>query len=115
LIRRTRNHILRWYGFDSATHQPVDPSCFQEYLDSRRQAYVMVGGRRQFFPRRELVTIEYSIEQTYQGLYQELRQYLGKPRKGQPAQPLAHELTYARYGLWHYVIKAKQRQEPYAS
>ena len=25
LIRRTRNHILRWYGFDSVTHQPVDP------------------------------------------------------------------------------------------
>jgi len=25
LIRRTRNHILRWYGYDSVTHQPVDP------------------------------------------------------------------------------------------
>ena len=25
LIRRTRNHILRWYGFDEETDQPVDP------------------------------------------------------------------------------------------
>jgi len=115
LIRRTRNHILRWYGFDSITHQPIDPSRFQAYLNGKHQAYVLVGGRQQFFPRRALVTIEYSIEETYQGLYQELRQYLGKPRKGQPMHPLAHELTYARYGLWHYVVKEKQRQEPYAS
>ena len=26
LVRRTRNHILRWYGFDSKTHEPVDPA-----------------------------------------------------------------------------------------
>lgn len=75
----------------------------------------MVGGRHQFFPKRELETIEYSIEDTYQGLYQELRGYLGKPRKGQPAKLPTDELTYARYGLWHYVVRAKQRQEPYAS
>src|SRR5664279_4131898 len=31
LIRRTRNHILRWYGIDSETHQPVDPTRFREY------------------------------------------------------------------------------------
>ena len=29
LIRRTRNHILRWYGYDSETQQPVDPSRIQ--------------------------------------------------------------------------------------
>jgi superfamily II DNA/RNA helicase len=115
LIRRTRNHILRWYGFDVATHQPLDPSRFKEYLDGQRRAYVMVGGRHQFFPKRELEIVEYSIEDTYQGLYQELRGYLGKPRKGQPAKPLMDELTYARYGLWHYVVREKQRQEPYAS
>ena len=44
LIRRTRNAILRWYGFDSVTHQPVDPSRFREYLDGRRRAYVEVAG-----------------------------------------------------------------------
>ncbi|MBI4218645.1 MAG: helicase, partial [Chloroflexi bacterium] len=69
LIRRTRNHILRWYGFDSNTHQPVDPAQFRDYLDGKRRAYVVVAGRHQFFPRRELKTVEYSIEDTYQGLY----------------------------------------------
>jgi len=113
LIRRTRNHILRWYGYDAETHRQIDPTRFREYLDGRR-AYVMVGGRHQFFPRRELETIEYSIEQTYRGLYHELRTCLGKARKGQPAKPSPHELTYARYGLWHYVVKEKQQKEPYA-
>lgn len=115
LIRRTRNHILRWYGFDAVTHQPLDPSRFKDYLVGQHRAYVIVGGRHQFFPKRELETIEYSIEDTYQGLYQELRGYLGKPRKGQPAKPPTDELTYARYGLWRYVVREKQRQEPYAS
>jgi hypothetical protein len=115
LIRRTRNHILRWYGFDAVTHQPLDPSRFKEYQDGKRRAYVIVSGRHQFFPKRELETIEYSIEETYQGLYNELRGYLGKGRRVQPTKLPVNELTYARYGLWHYVVKEKQRREPYAS
>ena len=115
LIRRTRNHILRWYGFDSKTHQPLDPSRFKQYLDGNRRAYVLVGGKHQFFPKRELETIEYSIEDTYQGLFQQIRGYLGKARKGQPKKPPKDELTYARYGLWHYVKRGKQKKEPYAS
>lgn len=114
LIRRTRNHILRWYGYDSVTHQPVDPSRFSEYLDGDKRAYVLVAGKHQFFPKRELDTIDYSIEDTYRGLYQELRGYLGKPRKT-TSDPLPPELTYARYGLWRYVKIAKQKHEPYAS
>ena len=113
LIRRTRNHILRFYGFDAQTHQPVDSTNFREYLDGTRRAYVIVGGKHRFFPKRELETIEYSIEDTYQGLYQELRQYLGIYRKRQLAKPLLNELSYARYGLWNYVLKDKQKQEPY--
>jgi len=115
LIRRLRSHILRFYGFDAETHQQVDPSRWKEYVDGTRRAYVMVGGRHQFFPTRELETIEYSIEDTYQGLYQQLRGYLGKRRKGQPATPHLDELTYARYGLWHYLPEEKRRREPYAS
>jgi superfamily II DNA/RNA helicase len=115
LIRRTRNHILRWYGFDAKTQLPVDPSRFKEYLDGDKKAYVLVGGRHQFFPKRELETIEYSIEDTYQGLYKELRGYLGKAHKKQSDSMPIDELTYARYGLWHYVNKDKQKQEPYAS
>lgn len=120
LIRRTRNHILRWYGFDSETHQQVDPSQFRDYLDGKKRAYVMVGGRHQFFPKRELDTIDYSIEDTYQGLYQQLRGYLGKAKKGkskkdESASTPADELKYARYGLHNYVQKEKQKREPYAS
>ena len=115
LIRRTRNHILRFYGFDAATHQPVDPSNFGEYLNGTRRAYVLVGGKHRFFPKRELETIEYSIEDTYQGLYQELRQYIGKSRKHQLVKPPVDELSYARYGLWNYVLKSKQKQEPYTT
>ncbi|MDQ6631829.1 MAG: phospholipase D-like domain-containing protein, partial [Verrucomicrobiota bacterium] len=120
LIRRTRNHILRWYGFDSETHLQVDPSQFRDYLDGRKRAYVLVGGRHQFFPKRTLDTIEYSIEDTYRGLYQELRGYIGKPTDGKSKrrrviEPTGEELTYARYGLFNYVPAGKQRREPYAS
>ena len=77
---------------------------------------MIVGGRHQFFPKRELETIEYSIEDTYQGLYQQLRGYLGKAGKQAAAQACRPgELTYARYGLWHYVNAEKQKREPYAS
>jgi len=116
LVRRTRQHILRWYGFDAETHEPVDPNRFQDYIQGTRKAYVLVGGKHQFFPKRELETIEYSIEDTYQGLYQELRGYLGKPRKGKAAKAVQDgELSYARYGLWNYVNAEKQKKEPYVS
>src|SRR5579863_1435013 len=115
LIRRTRNHILRWYGYDVETQQPLDPAQFKDYLEGRRRAYVIVGGRHQFFPRRILETIEYSIEGTYRGLYQDLRKFMGKPRKGQTVRPPEDELTYARYGLWNYVVKDRQKQEPYVT
>ncbi len=115
LIRRTRNHILRWYGIDADTHQPVDSARFNEYLSGQRKAYVLVGGKHQFFPKRELETIEYSIEDTYQGLYQQLRGYIGKSGKGYSKEPIPEQLSYARYGLWHFVKKEKQRNEPYSS
>jgi hypothetical protein len=107
LIRRTRNHILKWYGFDADTHLPVDPNKFNEYLGGSKKAYVIVAGKHQFFPRRDLDTIEYSIEDTYKGLYQQLRGYLGKSRKGYSSKPVKGELSYARYGLWHFVVPAK--------
>ncbi len=115
LIRRTRNHILRWYGFDAQTDTPVDPSRFQQYLNGSRKAYVLVGGKKQFFPKRSLETVSYSIEDTYQGLYHELRDYLGKPRGKDSALLADGQLTYARYGLWNYVIESKQKQEPYVN
>jgi len=115
LVRRTRNHILRWYGFDADTHEPIDPSRFSEYRDGRKRAYVVVGGKHQFFPRRRLETIEYSIEDTYQGLYQEIRKALGRPKIKNADRLHKDELSFARYGLWHFVHPDKQTVEPYAS
>ena len=107
LIRRTRNHILRWYGYDAETDAPVDPSRFAEYLSHRRRAYIRIGEKQHFFPQRMLNTVEYSIEETYQGLYEQIRGYLGT------AKTETAQLTYARYGLWHYVKREKRDQSPY--
>ena len=74
---------------------------------------MLVGGNKQFFPKRILETVSYSIEDTYQGLYHELCGYLGKPRRGDSTSIAVGELTYARYGLWNYVVESKQKQEPY--
>lgn len=115
LRRRKRNDVLKWYGYDAETHEKVDPSRFEEYKSGKRRAYVLVAGRHQFFPKRELETIEYSIEETYQGLYQQIRGFLGKSRQRVPRKPPENELIYARYGLWHYVAKEKQKREPYTS
>ena len=115
LIRRTRNHILRWYGYDSAMHKSVDPSNFTEYLDGKKRAYVIVGGKHQFFPKRELETVEYSIEDTYNGLYKRLRGYLGRHRKETTGKIPEKELKYARYGLWNYVLVPKRDLEPYST
>jgi superfamily II DNA/RNA helicase/HKD family nuclease len=114
LIRRTRNQIIRFYGYDAETHQKViESGDFRDYQTGKRKAYVLVGGKHRFFPKRELETIEYSIEDTYQGLYQQLRSHIGKPRKKQLRNLLKDELSYARYGLWNFVLKEKQNQEPY--
>src|SRR2546422_10484384 len=95
LCAKTRHSIRK---------SPFDPSQFRDYLEGRKRAYVIVGGRHQFFPKRELDTIEYSIEDTYRGLYQELRGYLGKPgrHQGRVIAPTREELTYARYGFLNY-------------
>ncbi len=113
LIRRTRTHILRWYGYDSETNQKVDPDDFEDYVNGKRRAYIIVGGKRRFFPRREIETIKYSIADTYQGLYQEIRRHLGKARFDYKKKPIPGELTYARFALWHYVKQEKQKQKPY--
>jgi ERCC4-related helicase len=115
LIRRTRNFVLRYYGYDEKTNQRVDPTNFTPYLTGERRAYVKVNGKNQFFPRRELKTVEYSIEETYQGLYQELRSHLGKARKENSKLPKNYdgELTYARYGLFRYVKDEASKREPY--
>lgn len=75
LIRRTRQHVLEFYG---------------EADDSGRR-FVRVQGKPMYFPDRQLQTVAYSIEQTYgASVYASLRDML-------------RGLTYARYTLYHYV------------
>lgn len=116
LIRRTRRHILRWYGFAADTGvalREMSDNQAKKYLGGRAKAYVMVAGRHQFFPQRELDTLRYSIEDTYAGLYDQLRKMLGRPGGKRYTPKPGEELTYARYGLWHYVLPALKDKDPY--
>ncbi len=117
LIRRTRRHILRWYGYAQDTGQPLKEMSDAKarlYLNGEKKAYVMVGGRHQYFPIRELETLRYSIEDTYSGLYEQIRKSLGGPAgEGNNNLRPGQALTYARYGLWHYVKPEKQKEVPY--
>jgi len=113
LIRRTRHHVLRWYGYDEETGERVNPDNFEPYREGKRRAYVLVGERKQFFPQRRLETIAYSIEDAYEGLYERLRGYMGRPHPG-GERPGPDELTYARYGLWNYVRPERRNRRPYS-
>jgi superfamily II DNA or RNA helicase len=116
LIRRTRRHILRWYGYAKDTGQPLKELSdvkARPYLSGEKRAYVMVGGGHQYFPKRELGTLRYSIEDTYSGLYDRIRRYLGGPAGERYHPKPGKELTYARYGLWNYVRPEKQKVDPY--
>lgn len=116
LIRRTRRHILRYYGYTEDTNRPMrelSDEKAKKYLDGSKRAYVLVGGNHQFFPKRELETLRYSIEDTYKGLYGRIRGYLGRPGAKRYLPKPGEELTYARYGLWHYVKPSKRRINPY--
>ena len=79
---------------------------------TEKRAYVIVAGKHQFFPKRELGTIEYSIEDTYQGLYQQLRGYLGQPKKGKSNKTNNATFATRGYGLYNYVDPARQKREP---
>ena len=113
LIRRTGNHILRWYGYDAETDQRVDPDHFAPYKSGQRRAYVKVGGRKQFFPKRKLVTVEYSIEAAYRGLYDRLQGFLG--RRLEPGELTGAERADLR-PLWAVELCAPELREahPYS-
>ena len=112
LIRRTRNHVLRFYGYDAETGTQLDPLHFESYSHGNRRAYVIVDGKRQFFPRRELVTVEYSIESTYQGLYDRIRQHLACTKDRTDGDQNQH-LHFTRYRLGDFVRPERQNVEPF--
>jgi len=113
LVRRTRLHILKYYGFDEKTNKPVDPKLFTPYISGEKRAYIKVGGNKNFFPVRKVDTVGYSIADTYQGLYQDIRTSLGKVSFDHSQDPHPDQLTYARFALWHYVKPEWQDKEPY--
>ena len=116
LIRRMRRHILQWYGYAEDTNIPLRELSEvqrQQYLSGKKRAYVIVGGKHQFFPLRKLRTLRYSIEASYNGLYGNLRKCLGRPQGKRYRPTLGEELTYARYGLWNFVAKSKRNKSPY--
>jgi len=114
LVRRTRIHILKYYGYDSVIHRKIDPDKFDDYLVGDKQAYIKVAGKPTFFPKRLIDTVRYSISETYQGLYDQIRKTLGKHKFDYTKDPIQGELTYARFALWHYVKKEKQKVRPYS-
>jgi len=111
MVRRTRMDVLRWYGFDAETHKRIDPFEFEPYHSGEKRAYIMVAGKEQFFPKRDLATIEYNIDETYSGLYDELLEMIG--RQGERGHNGDNQLLYARYGLWNYVKDEKKNIKPY--
>lgn len=84
LIRRTRKHILQWYGDD----------------DERGRRYIPLGKKRFYFPDRELNTVTYSIDETYSHLYDKILEKLS-------------EFQYAKYGLWNFVKPGMRDKSPY--
>jgi len=74
LIRRTRKHIKKYY--QSLEDEPIE------------------------FPRRELKTISYNIDETYNNLFEKIEKALKK-------------LTYAKYNLWPYVKEEKKDEDIY--
>lgn len=117
LIRRTRKDILKYYGYTGDTGKKLINLYEQErkpYLNNEKKAYVIVNNKKTFFPKRELDSLRYNIEQSYNGLYQELRGYLGKSGGKKPKLQPGVNLTFARYGLWNYVKSRKKNVSPYS-
>ena len=84
LIRRTRRHILKWYG----------------EADERGRLFIRIQGKPFYFPMRELETWTYSIDDTYAGFYDEIMENI-------------RALTFAKYGLWNYLHNEYKNKPPY--
>ena len=113
MIRRTRRHILRWWGVTADTRVAMvelDDDEARPYLSGDRRCFIRVGERENYFPHRVLETVRYSIEDTYEGLYGDIRGKLGGVQP--PAGGIG--LTYARYGLWEYLRPELRDDERYS-
>jgi superfamily II DNA or RNA helicase len=130
LVRRTRWQLLRWYGYDSETNKPVNPHDFTPYVEGHHRAYLKFTDQygnteKKYFPDRSLETITYCIDDVYgqmhgQSLYEQIVKFLHRRKTtadlaDDPATSEADPdaLIYARYGLWNYVLPAKQTEQRY--
>lgn len=84
LIRRTRRHILKWYGEE----------------DEHGNRFIRIQGKPYYFPTRELETWTYSIDDTYSGFYDDIMESI-------------RALTFAKYGLWNYLYDDFKSEKPY--
>ena len=84
LVRRTRNQIIKYYG----------------KRDENGRYYIKIGKKRNYFPKRDLKTLSYSIDDVYSGIYDRVCESLSS-------------LKLARYGLYDYVLPGKQNRRPY--
>ena len=85
LIRRTRRHILKYWGES----------------DENGDTFIRVQGVPYYFPQRELKTWTYSIEDTYSGFYDDIMENI-------------QSLTFAKYGLWNYLHDDFKNRKPYS-
>ena len=110
--RRLRKNIIRSYGYSEQGSAPIRKMNDDEakpFLTGEKRAYVLVGGKHNFFPKRELQTWTYSIEATYNGLYAQLRDAIASHKDGPDVG-----LSYARYGLFGFLKEGREKSPQYA-
>ena len=88
MIRRTRRYVLEQWGHED------------EYDATRK--YLLIEGKRQYFPKRIMKTLRYDINKAYHDRYESI------------VSKLDHtHLTLARYGPGLYLKDSYKHQEPY--
>jgi superfamily II DNA or RNA helicase len=87
MIRRTRRFVLEHYGVD----------------DGHGRKYLPLNGETWYFPERELQTVTYDVDKTFDGHYEAIMKLLSK-----------QHLTLSRYNLFNYLKKGAKDQERYA-
>ncbi|MCS7338583.1 MAG: helicase-related protein, partial [Verrucomicrobiae bacterium] len=108
--------LTKYFKLVETGERPLPP-LLQHFLIRRTRKHIrehwpdaQIDGRPVRFPNRVLKTIDYSIEKTYGGFYNRLRELIEPP---DPARRKRHGMTYARYGLHNYVRPDKQQIAPY--
>ena len=99
-------------------HEREMPPVLQHFMVRRTRRHIrenwpeaQIAGRKIIFPNRKLTTIEYNINKTYNGLYNDLRRYIEPPDSDKGK---FDGLRYARYSLIDYVDPIYRSKSPYS-